>query len=121
VEKLHFLMIELDPDDTSIRHSAVATHVRYGKTDQVIRLLREIVNIALVNEDPDQAIAALHQMPALAPNEPLTFHRLGELLASIGEFSQAERVYRRLATLLPDDPAVRAKRQALAAMAKPQR
>jgi tetratricopeptide (TPR) repeat protein len=120
VEKLHLLMIEFDPDDTSIRHAAVTTYVQYGKTDQALRLLREIVNIAVVNEDPDQAIAALHQMLALAPNEPSTFHRLGELLASIGGYSQAERVYRRLATLVPDDPAVRAKRQALAAMARPQ-
>jgi Flp pilus assembly protein TadD len=73
----------------------------------------------MVKEDPDEAIAALHQMLALAPNEPFAFHRLGELLASIDEFGQAERVYRRLASLVPDDPAVRARRSALVAMARP--
>jgi hypothetical protein len=55
---------------------------------------------------------------ALAPQGIAAYHQLGELLAALGEHAQAERVYRRLSTLLPHDPTVRAKQAAHAAMAR---
>jgi tetratricopeptide (TPR) repeat protein len=118
VEHLHRLMISFDPHDTAIRHSAVATYIQHGRTDAALDQLREIVRIARERNDPDEAIAASHQMLALAPDEPSTYHQLGELLLSIEEYGQAERVYKRLAALTPDDPAITAKRSAIAAMAR---
>jgi tetratricopeptide (TPR) repeat protein len=118
VEKLHKLMISFAPDDTGIRHAAVATYVQYGRIDAALDQLREIAKIAKKQKDPDEAIAAYHQMLALAPDEPSTYHHLGELLVSIGEYGQAERVYKRLSVLTPDEPAVRAKLSAISALAR---
>lgn len=118
VHKLHRLMISFDPKDTNIRHSAVATYVQHGRTSEAIAQLRDIVSIARSKNDLDEAIAASHQLLALNPDDPDAYHQLGELLVSIGEYGQADRVYRRLAALVPDDPSINAKRTAIAAMAK---
>ncbi len=118
VSKLHRLLISFSPDETRLRHSAVATYVQYGRTSEAMSQLREIVRIARKHNDLDEAIAASHQMLALDPNDPATYHQLGELLVSIQEYNQADRVYRRLSALAPDDHAVKAKRSAIAALTR---
>jgi hypothetical protein len=57
-------------------------------------------------------------MLALAPNDPAPYHQLGELLIAIQEYGQADRVYRRLGVIAPDDPVVKAKRSAIAALSR---
>jgi len=118
VDRIYRYMVRLLPDDLSARHAAAATYLQHGQIEQALEHLREVARISLANEDPDEAIAALHQIIALAPDDPEPYHRLGEVLSSIGEYGQAERVYRRLSVLLPDDPAVKAKQTALAALAQ---
>ena len=118
VKKLHRLLISFAPEDTRLRHSAVTTYVQHGHTQEAINQLREIVRIARKQNDMDEAIAASHQMLALDPNDPSIYHQLGELLVSIQEYNQADRVYRRLANLVPDDHAVKAKRSAIAALTR---
>jgi len=51
-----------------------------------------------------ETIAALHQVIVLDPRDVESYSLLGEALASVGEYAQAERVYRRLVRLTPDDP-----------------
>jgi tetratricopeptide (TPR) repeat protein len=121
VDHLYELMIRLNPDDSSIRHFAVATYVQHGRTQEALAQLREIARVAQERDNPDEAIAASHQMLALAPDDPSTYHQLAELLLSIEEYGQAERVYRRLAVLVPDDPSITAKQSAIAAMARSRR
>jgi tetratricopeptide (TPR) repeat protein len=118
VDQLHKLLISFSPGETRLRHAAVTTYVQHGRTSEALEQLREIVRIARSQNDLDEAIAASHQMLALDPDEPATYHQLGELLVSIQEYGQADRVYRRLANLVPDDKAVRAKRSAIAALTK---
>jgi tetratricopeptide (TPR) repeat protein len=118
VNKLHRLLISFAPDETRPRHAAVATYVQYGRTSEALHQLREIVRIARKRNELDEAIAASHQMLALDPNDPATYHQLGELLISIQEYSQADRVYRRLGTIDPDDTTVKAKRSAIAALTR---
>lgn len=118
VDQIYRYMIQMQPEDIGMRHAAAATFLQHGQIRPALEQLREVVRISVVREDPDEAIAALHQIIALAPNDPEPYHRLGELLASVGEYGQAERVYRRLVTLLPEDPAVMAKQKALAALAQ---
>jgi tetratricopeptide (TPR) repeat protein len=118
VHKLHKLLISFSPDETRLRHAAVATYVQYGHTQEAMNQLREIVHIARKHNNMDEAIAASHQMLALDPNDPATYHQLGELLVSIQEYKQADRVYRRLANIAPDDHAAKAKRAAIAALTK---
>jgi tetratricopeptide (TPR) repeat protein len=118
VDKLHRLLISFAPEETRLRHSAVTTYVQYGRTQDAIDQLRKIVSIARKQNDLDEAIAASHQMLALGPDDPATYHQLGELLVAIQEYNQADRVYRRLANLVPDDHAVKAKRSAIAALTR---
>ncbi|MDI3340211.1 MAG: tetratricopeptide repeat protein [Sphaerobacter sp.] len=120
VEAIYTHMIRLAPDDLEVRHAAAAAFLQHGRIADAKAQLQEAVRIALDHGDPDEAIAALHQTIALDPADPVPYHRLGELLAAVGEYGQAERVYRRLAQLLPDDPSVKAKQAALAALARGQ-
>jgi tetratricopeptide (TPR) repeat protein len=118
VHKLHRLLISFDPEETRLRHAAVTTYVQHGRTQEAMDQLREIVRIARKRNEMDEAIGASHQMLALDPEDHATYHQLGELLVAIQEYHQADRVYRRLARLAPDDRAVKAKRSAIAALTK---
>jgi tetratricopeptide (TPR) repeat protein len=109
--------INADPDNVQTRHSAVAFYIMNGAVDKATEQLREIVRIALASDDPDEAVAALHQIIGLSPSDAAAYHRLGEILTSLGEYAQAERVYRRLGGFTPDDPVLAAKQSALAALA----
>ncbi|HEX7102918.1 MAG TPA: tetratricopeptide repeat protein [Nitrolancea sp.] len=118
LESILRLMIRIRPDDMDVRHSAATKFIEFGQIQLAIEQLWGVVGISSQQNNPDDTIAALHQIIALGPHEVDAYHRLGEVLASVGEYAQAERVYRRLMTLLPDDPAIQAKQSALAAMAK---
>lgn len=109
--------ISVDPESLGVRHAAVAFYLQTGSINLATDQLREVVRIALDQVDRDEAVAALHQIIALAPDDPGAYHRLGEVLTSLGEYSQAERVYRRLATIVPFDPVLEAKQSALAVLA----
>jgi tetratricopeptide (TPR) repeat protein len=109
--------INSDPENVAVRHAAVAYYIMTGSVDKATEQLREVVRIALQMQDPDEAVAALHQIIGLAPGEASAYHKLGEVLTSLGEYAQAERVYRRLAAFTPDDPVLTAKQSALAALA----
>ena len=110
-------VIAATPDDVAHRHAAVAFHIMNGAVERATQQLREIVRIALAADDPDEAVAALHQIIGLAPADAAAYHKLGEVLTSLGEYAQAERVYRRLGSLTSDDPVLAAKQSALAALA----
>lgn len=109
--------VSADPDNVPVRHAAVAFYLQTGAVDRAVEHLREIVRIALAEQDPDEAVAALHQIIGLAPDDPASYHKLGEVLTAMGEYKQAERVYRRLSDLAPNDPVLQAKQSALAVLA----
>jgi tetratricopeptide (TPR) repeat protein len=109
--------VSADPDNVPVRHAAVAFYLQTGAVERAAEHLREIVRIALSEQDPDEAVAALHQIIGLAPHDISSYHKLGEVLTSMGEYKQAERVYRRLSDLAPNDPVLQAKQSALAVLA----
>jgi len=117
LENIVRMMIRIQPEDLDVRHSAATKFIEYGQIQLAIEQLWAAVEISSKLDDPDETIAALHQIIALGPQQIDAYHRLGEVLAAVGEYAQAERVYRRLTTLVPDDPAIQAKQSALAAMA----
>ncbi|MCM8747535.1 tetratricopeptide repeat protein [Thermomicrobiaceae bacterium CFH 74404] len=120
IPRIYEQLIGLDPDNLDHRHAAVTAYIQTGQLRQAIEQLREIVRVALARGEPEEALAALHQVVALDPRNPDAYHRLAELLVSLGELEQAERVYRRLLALYPDDQVARAKQAALAALLKPE-
>lgn len=109
--------VAADPDNVPVRHAAVAFYLQTGAVDRATEHLREVVRIALAEHDPDEAVAALHQIIGLDPNDFDSYHKLGEVLTAMGEYKQAERVYRRLADIAPNDPVLQAKQSALAVLA----
>ena len=52
--------VEAAPDDVPVRHAAVAFYLQTGSILQATEQLREVVRIALVADDRDEAVAALH-------------------------------------------------------------
>jgi cytochrome c-type biogenesis protein CcmH/NrfG len=66
---------------------------------------------------PQAAEAALHQLIALAPQDPEGYYMLAELLGSQRKYDQAARLYGRLRRLQPDKtdlPGLQAEMQRLA-------
>lgn len=109
--------VAADPDNVPVRHAAVAFYLQTGAVNRATEHLREVVRIALAERDPDEAVAALHQIIGLDPGDFESYHKLGEVLTTMGEYKQAERVYRRLADIAPNDPVLQAKQSALAVLA----
>lgn len=109
--------VDADPTNLAVRHAAVAGCITAGQAERAVTQLREIVRLSLAADDPDEAIASLHQMIALGPSDASAYHQLGEVLTSVGEYQQARRVYARLAQMTPNDPVLAAKQSALAALA----
>ncbi len=109
--------VDADPTNLAVRHATVAGCITAGQAERAVTQLREIVRLSLAADDPDEAIASLHQMIALGPSDASAYHRLGEVLTSVGEYQQARRVYARLAQITPNDPVLSAKQSALAALA----
>lgn len=120
IPRIYEQLIGLDPDNLDHRHAAVTAYIQTGQLRHAIEQLREIVRVSLARGEPEEALAALHQVVALDPRNPDAYHRLAELLVSLGELEQAERVYRRLLALYPDDPVAKAKQAALAALLRPE-
>ncbi|CAN5813967.1 hypothetical protein BH23CHL2_BH23CHL2_13400 [soil metagenome] len=109
--------VAADPDNVPVRHAAVAFYLQTGAIGRAAEHLREVARIALAENDPDEAVAALHQIIGLDPNDFDSYHKLGEVLTAMSEYKQAERVYRRLASIAPEDPVLQAKQSALAVLA----
>jgi tetratricopeptide (TPR) repeat protein len=110
----------IDGDNIAVRHAAAAYFLQVGSIEQAIQNLKEIVRISLAAHDLDEAVASLHQIIGLIPEEPDAYLKLGEVLTTMGEYGQAERVFRRLSVLLPNDPVLLAKQSALAVLAATQ-
>ncbi len=120
IPRLYEQLISLDPDNLDHRHAAVTAYVQTGQLRHAVEQLREIARIALARGEPEEALAALHQVVALDARNPDAYHRLAEVLVSLGELAQAERVYRRLLAVHPDDQVARAKQAALSGLLRPE-
>ncbi len=77
---------------------------------------RVVVDIALRNGHKHEAIAALHQVIGLTPDDMTAYYQLGEALSTMGEYYQAEKVYRRIVLMNPDDAIAQSKATAMAAL-----
>lgn len=96
-------IVQLAPDDISARQQLVNLHILAGRLADALEEQRTIARIALRKKDTETAVAALHQVLALDPQERWALRQLADLLASIGEHGQALRLYRRLIRLEPDN------------------
>jgi len=113
---LYQRMIQLNPNDIGLRHQLVNLYLQMGRVEEAAKHQRAVVDLALAHHGKHEAIAALHQVIGLTPDDTNAYYQLGELLSSIGEYAQAEKVYKRLALINPADPIAQAKATAMAAL-----
>jgi tetratricopeptide (TPR) repeat protein len=113
---LYKRVIEMQPAAVEHRHGVVAYYLQLHRTAEAAEHQRAIVDISLREGRRHEAIAALHQVIGLTPDDTSAYYQLGDLLSSVGEYGQAERVYRRILALQPDDPIAQAKATAMAAL-----
>ncbi|HEY7036222.1 MAG TPA: tetratricopeptide repeat protein [Thermomicrobiales bacterium] len=109
-------VIGLMPEDAGNRHALVNLYLQMGRLDEAAVHQRAVVDIAVKQDSKHEAIAALHQVIGLTPDDASAYYQLGDLLTSLGEYHQAERVYRRLVLMNPSDPIAQAKATTMAAL-----
>ncbi|MEA2598390.1 MAG: hypothetical protein QOF01_4859 [Thermomicrobiales bacterium] len=109
-------MIGLAPEDVGNRHALVNLYLQMGRLDEAAEHQRAVVDIAIKQDSKHEAIAALHQVIGLTPDDTSAYYQLGDLLTTIGEYHQAERVYRRVVLMNPNDAIAQAKATTMAAL-----
>lgn len=110
--------VTLAPADTGLRQAYVNALLRAGRHTDAAGQQRAIAQLLWEAGQLPPAIAAFHQVLNLDPRDVESHHRLADALSSVGEYGEAERVYRRLLRLTPDDPVVAEKQAALAALTR---
>ncbi|MER3436219.1 MAG: hypothetical protein C4346_00490 [Chloroflexota bacterium] len=117
---LYHRMIDLAPDDVGLRHQLVNLYLQLGRVEDAAVHQRAVVDLALKQYRVHEAIAALHQVIGLTPDDTSAYYQLGDLLSSIGEYAQAEKVYKRLVLINPADAIAKAKATAMASLREQQ-
>jgi len=110
---LYDRVLALAPDNVTLRQSYINCLLQAGRQPEAATQQRMIARRFWEARRVQETIAALHQVIVLDPRDAESYGLLGEALASVGEYGQAERVYRRLVRLTPDDPVAKAKQAAM--------
>ena len=113
---LYDRILALDAEDVGNRSALVNLYLQVGRLGEAAEHQRVVVDIALRNGRKHEAIAALHQVIGLTPDDMTAYYQLGEALSAMGEYHQAEKVYRRIVLMNPDDAVAQAKATAMAAL-----
>ena len=109
-------MVALQPSNVDARQYLMTLRLQHGQVEQAVEQAWALANMHIAASNHRDAIAALHQVIGLAPSDTKAHHRLGEALAAIGEYAQAERVYQRLMRDDPHDAMARARHTAMSAL-----
>ncbi len=115
---LYDRVLALAPDNVTLRQAYINCLLQGGRQQDAADQQRMIARRFWDARRVQETIAALHQVIVLDPRDVESYSLLGEALASVGEYAQAERVYRRLVRLTPDDPIAKAKQTAMAMLAR---
>jgi tetratricopeptide (TPR) repeat protein len=118
---LYDRVLALAPDNVTLRQAYINCLLQGGRQKDAADQQRVIARRFWEARRVQETIAALHQVIVLDPRDAGSYGQLGEALASVGEYAQAERVYRRLVRLTPDDPVAKAKQAAMAMLARENR
>jgi tetratricopeptide (TPR) repeat protein len=115
---LYDRVLALAPDNVTLRQAYINCLLQGGRQTEAATQQRLIARRFWEARRVQETIAALHQVIVLDPRDAESYSLLGEALASVGEYGQAERVYRRLVRLTPDDPVAKAKQSAMAMLVR---
>lgn len=118
---LYDRVLALAPENVTLRQAYINCLLQAGRQPEAATQQRSIARRFWEARRVQETIAALHQVIVLDPRDAESYGLLGEALASVGEYGQAERVYRRLVRLTPDDPVAKAKQAAMAMLVRENR
>jgi Tfp pilus assembly protein PilF len=74
-----------------------------GRIKEAIEEQRTIAQICLQSNNNQEAIAALHQVIGLAPEDTKAYFQLATVLSTVNEHHQAYRLYQRVIRMEPDN------------------
>jgi tetratricopeptide (TPR) repeat protein len=110
-------MIDMQPANADSRQYLITLYLQLGQIDRAVAETWRLADMYQAENNHRDAVAALHQIIGLSPDNATAYHRLGETLSAVGEFAQAEKVYERLLRHAPDDAVARAKWIAMGTLA----
>jgi tetratricopeptide (TPR) repeat protein len=96
---LYEKILQIVPDDVEARMQLINFHIQRMDLRSAVVEQKQIVRIALKQRDNNGAIAALHQVIAIAPDDSEAYFQLGDVLMRVREYDQALRLFKRLARL----------------------
>ncbi len=94
-------VVRMAPGDVDARQQLIHLYITAGRLADATREQKKIAEIYLQQKQSKNAIAALHELIALAPTDTESYYALAEVLAEQREFGQAARLYNRLRRLEP--------------------
>ncbi|HUS15274.1 MAG TPA: tetratricopeptide repeat protein, partial [Chloroflexia bacterium] len=94
-------VVRMAPGDVDARQQLIHLYITTGKISEATREQKKIAEIYLQQKRSKDAIAALHELIALAPSDTESYYALAEVLADQREYGQAARLYGRLRRLEP--------------------
>lgn len=126
IESLNKL-VQVSPRPEEAQVQLAAAYARQGQYDKAVEILRklrsarpgdegftrEIVTALLRAKKPEEALAEARAAQKTYPKSPLPYALEGEVLESEGKLADAEAVYRKGATALPEAPLLAIKQHAL--------
>jgi tetratricopeptide (TPR) repeat protein len=101
--ELYDRIVRISPGDVEARQQLVNRHLMAGNVKDAIEEQRAIAQICLQSNNTQEAIAALHQVIGLAPEDSRAYFQLASVLSSVNEHGQAYRLYQRILRLEPDN------------------
>jgi len=113
---LYDRILALDPEDVGNRSALVNLFLQVGRLSDAAEHQRVVVDLAIKHGRKHEAVAALHQVIGLTPDDMTAYYQLADELTSMGEYHQAEKVYKRIVLMNPDDAVAQAKVTAMAAL-----
>jgi tetratricopeptide (TPR) repeat protein len=94
-------IVRISPGDVEARQQLVNLHIMAGRVKDAANEQRAIAQICLQNNQTQEAIAALHQVIMLAPEDTRAYFQLAQVLTGAGEFGQSYKLYTRILRLEP--------------------
>jgi tetratricopeptide (TPR) repeat protein len=96
-------IVRIAPRDVDARQHLLNMYVQSGKLKEAVEGERALAELFIHEGRTEEAIAALHQLLALAPEDVPGHFTLAKQLTALGEYGQAARLYGRLVRLDPDN------------------
>ena len=96
-------IVRIAPRDTVAKDQLINMYIQSGKIPDAINCERALAELFIQEGRTEEAIAALHQLLALAPEDIQGHFLLAKQLTAMEEYGQAARLYGRLLRLDPDD------------------